>query len=230
MTSPSVVRSLVTRRVTSSTVPSAGGVAGDGQVHHVAVAVLLLGNDEEARQDVLHDALRAETEGCTDHGGRSGEPAERDPEHAQDVDDDDDRNADDQRPRHHIDQRPTVFGVLRLDDEVAGGEARLDPRGISAGEPPDDAGQQDRTQDPDHDLESVGGQPDIDPADEEFGRGRPGGQQRGSRLHGHASADAIRQRMPASMNLSSSPSSTAVGLLSSTPVRRSLTIWYGCST
>ena len=39
-----------------------------------------------------------------------------------------------------------------------------------------------------------------------------------------------RQRMPASMNASISPSKTASVLPVSKFVRRSLTIWYGCST
>ena len=39
-----------------------------------------------------------------------------------------------------------------------------------------------------------------------------------------------RQRMAASMKPSISPSSTAPGLPTSYSVRRSLTIWYGCST
>src|SRR5215207_9107874 len=40
----------------------------------------------------------------------------------------------------------------------------------------------------------------------------------------------FRQRMPASMNSSISPSRTAPVLPVSCSVRRSLTIWYGCST
>src|SRR4051812_30355797 len=39
-----------------------------------------------------------------------------------------------------------------------------------------------------------------------------------------------RQRMPASMNSSISPSNTADGLPTSKFVRRSFTIWYGCRT
>ena len=39
-----------------------------------------------------------------------------------------------------------------------------------------------------------------------------------------------RQRMPLSRNSSISPSKTALGLPVSYSVRRSLTIWYGCST
>ncbi len=40
----------------------------------------------------------------------------------------------------------------------------------------------------------------------------------------------LRQRMPDSMKPSMSPSKTASGEETSYSVRRSLTIWYGCST
>ena len=70
--SPSVERSLVTRSVTSSTVPSASSVIpADAQRHQIAEAVLLLGDDEEPGQQVLHDALRAEAERGAEHRGRA---------------------------------------------------------------------------------------------------------------------------------------------------------------
>ena len=73
-----LVRSLVTRSVTSSTVPSASlSVGPERQLHQIAEAVLLLGDDEEPGQQVLHDALGAETQcraqhrrGC--HQGATG--------------------------------------------------------------------------------------------------------------------------------------------------------------
>ena len=55
-----------------------------------------------------------------------------------------------------------------------------------------------------------------------------------ARGRGHEAAAAIsafrRQRISASRKASMSPSSTAPVLPVSTSVRRSLTIWYGCST
>ena len=46
----------------------------------------------------------------------------------------------------------------------------------------------------------------------------------------YSSSRLLRQRIPASRNPSMSPSSTAVGLPTSYSVRRSFTIWYGCNT
>ena len=83
--SPSVERSLVTRSVTSSTVPSAGVDAGHRERYQVTEAVLLLGDDEESGQQVLHHALRAETERGAQHRGRRDERSDRDGEDVGDL-------------------------------------------------------------------------------------------------------------------------------------------------
>ena len=77
--SPSADRSLVTRNVTSSTVPCASSAAPPmRQLNQIAEAVLLLGDDEEPRQQVLHDALRAEAERGAEHRGRRHQRPDRD--------------------------------------------------------------------------------------------------------------------------------------------------------
>ena len=76
----------MTRSVTSSTVPSAGGGdAGDRERHQVTEAVLLLGDDEEPGQQVLHDALRAETERGAEHRGRRDQRPDRNREDVGDL-------------------------------------------------------------------------------------------------------------------------------------------------
>ena len=82
-TSPSAERSRVIRRVTSSTVPRARvAAAGDRDLHDVAEAVLPLGDDEEAGQDVADDPLGAEAEADAEHRGRRDQAGDR---HAEDV-------------------------------------------------------------------------------------------------------------------------------------------------
>ena len=78
-TSPSDDRSLVTRSVTSSTVPRGLlGDTGDRQRDQVTEAVLLFGDDEEPRQQVLHDALCAEAQRGAQHRGGRHQRADRD--------------------------------------------------------------------------------------------------------------------------------------------------------
>ena len=67
-TSPSLVRSLVTRSVTSSTVPRASPPAVTVSCDQITEAVLLLGDEEEPAEQILHDPLGAETERGTQHG------------------------------------------------------------------------------------------------------------------------------------------------------------------
>ena len=54
--------------------------AGDRQRHQITEAVLLLGDDEEPGEQVLHDALRAETERGAEHRGRCDQRSHRDRE------------------------------------------------------------------------------------------------------------------------------------------------------
>ena len=77
-TSPSTVRRLVTRSVTSSTVPVTPVVAPEVRdADEVAEPVLALGDDEEAGEDVLDDALRAEAERDAGDGGRRDQAGDR---------------------------------------------------------------------------------------------------------------------------------------------------------
>ena len=77
-TSPSLVRMVVIRSVKSSTTPIRGfGTPINDSEMTSPVAVLLLGDDEKARQDVLHDLLRPETQCDAEHGGRRHETADR---------------------------------------------------------------------------------------------------------------------------------------------------------
>ena len=62
--SPCGVRSLVTRRVSSSTVPvMPGGLAGHRQADHVPEGELVLGEQEEPGQQVTDHLLGAESRG-----------------------------------------------------------------------------------------------------------------------------------------------------------------------
>ncbi len=119
ITSPSVLRTRVTRSVTSSTVPSASSEAPvDGDLDGVAEAVLPFGDDEEPGEDVLHDALGTETERGTEHGRRRHQAADRQfemIEHLQRRDDVDER---DQHPRDDLRHRVAMLGGLRPDQVV----------------------------------------------------------------------------------------------------------------
>ena len=90
MTSPFWVRTVVTRKVTSSDgADDPRRDAGDADADDVAVAVLTLGDDEEAGQQVLHQALRPEAERHAGDGGGGHQPGDRHPEPLHDEDEGD---------------------------------------------------------------------------------------------------------------------------------------------
>ena len=62
-----------------------GGDPRDGQRDQVAEAVLLLDDDEKAREQILDQLLSAETQRRTQHRGRRDEPAHRELQHVADL-------------------------------------------------------------------------------------------------------------------------------------------------
>ena len=79
--SPWAVRTLVTRRVSSSTVPvTPSGLARHRQADDVAEGELVLGEEEEPGQQVPDHLLGAEAEADADHRGRGHQRGEGDPQ------------------------------------------------------------------------------------------------------------------------------------------------------
>ena len=79
--SPWAVRSLVTRRVSSSTVPvMPAGWPGHRQPDQVTEGELVLGEEEEPGQQVADHLLGAEAEADADDGGRRHQGGEGDPQ------------------------------------------------------------------------------------------------------------------------------------------------------
>src|ERR671932_1402995 len=110
----------------------------------VAEAVLPLGDDEEARQHVTDDPLRAEAQPDAQHGRRRHQPADRDARLVQDGEDGDRVDEHDERPGDHLGQRVPVLGGLGAHQGVAAGRAGVDAVGDLLAGPGDEPGQQDR--------------------------------------------------------------------------------------
>ena len=133
----------MTRSVTSSTVPSAGvRDARDGQRHQITEAVLLLGDDEEPGQQVLHDALRAEAERGAEHRGGRDQRSHWYRDDVGDLHRDDHEQDRHRHPRDHRCHGLAVFGALGADQLVAFPVLRVDAPDDPVGEPVDEPGGQ----------------------------------------------------------------------------------------
>src|SRR5919199_22969 len=125
----------------------------------VAEAVLPLGDDEEARQHVADDPLRAEAQPDAQHGRRRHQPADRDARLVQDGEDGDRVDEHDERPGDHLGQRVPVLGGLGAHQGVAAGRPGVDAVGDLRADPRDEPGQQDRPQDEEGDGQPTPGEP-----------------------------------------------------------------------
>src|SRR5215468_3653053 len=133
--------------------------AGDPNADDVAEAVLPLPGEEEPGADVLDEALQAEP----DRGGQQGSGRdERGQLHAEALHDQhgghqvDDRE---RRPGDHLGEQVTVLGGLGADQLVALVRVRVDPSRDLAAQPLRQAGQQDRAENQQDDLEQAGARP-----------------------------------------------------------------------